>query len=142
MKKSFVEPAFRVPYLILVCLAKSSALSIGDSIFVMVKNAAKLAVYEDIMIRVKNHHRQATIRVEIACGAISQPSVQEARVSGGVIWHCGSIVLKHGAASLDDWRSKGSTKCVICVISKHEMVLPKNTMGVKIDVTPNVDKIV
>ena len=81
LKKSFVEPEFSVPYLILVCLAKSSALSIGDSIFVMVKKAAKLAVYEEIMISVKNHHIQLTIRVEIACGAISQPSIQEAGVS-------------------------------------------------------------
>lgn len=77
LKKSFVEPEFSVPYLILVCFAKSSALSIGDSIFVMVKKAAKLAVYEEIMIRVKNHHIQLTIRVEIAWGAISQPSVQD-----------------------------------------------------------------
>ena len=74
LKKSLVEPEFSVPYLIAVCLARSSALSIGDSILSTVKKAAKLAVYEEIMMSVKNHHKQATIRVDIACGAISQPS--------------------------------------------------------------------
>jgi len=45
---------------------KSSADSIGDSILSTVRKAAKLAVYEDIMMRVKNHHIPATIRVDIA----------------------------------------------------------------------------
>lgn len=31
-----------------------------------VKNAAKLAVYEEIMMRVKNHHKAATVRVDVA----------------------------------------------------------------------------
>ena len=36
------------------------------SILAAVKKAAKFAVYEEIMIRVKNHHIPATIRVEMA----------------------------------------------------------------------------
>lgn len=39
----------------------------------MVRKAAKLAVYEEIIIRVKNHQQPATIRVDTARGAISQP---------------------------------------------------------------------
>ena len=74
LKKSLVEPEFSVPYLISVCFARSSAPSMGDSILSTVKKAAKLAVYEDIMMSVKNHHIQLTILVDIACGAISQPS--------------------------------------------------------------------
>jgi hypothetical protein len=65
-KNAAVDPPLRAPYLILVCLARSSALSIGESILSTVKKAAKLAVYDDIMIRVKNHHIPATMRVETA----------------------------------------------------------------------------
>jgi hypothetical protein len=40
-----------------------------------VRNAAKLAVYEDIMISVKNHHMPATILVETAlCSTNEQES--------------------------------------------------------------------
>lgn len=66
LKKSRVEPDSTVPYLILVCLAKSSADEIGESIRSTVRKAAKLAVYEEIMISVKNHHNPATIRVDVA----------------------------------------------------------------------------
>ena len=45
---------------------KSSADSMGDSILSTVRKAARLAVYEEIIMRVKNHHIPATIRVEIA----------------------------------------------------------------------------
>lgn len=38
----------------------------GESILSTVKKAAKLAVYEDIIIKVKNHHMPATIRVDTA----------------------------------------------------------------------------
>ena len=48
-----------------VCLAKSSADSIGETILSIVKNAAKLAVYELIKIRVKNHQTLVTNRPEI-----------------------------------------------------------------------------
>ena len=37
----------------------------GDSIRVTVRNAAKFAVYEEIIIKVKNHHIPATILVDI-----------------------------------------------------------------------------
>ena len=71
--------------MILVCLARSSAEFTGDDIFDAVKKAAtnidliatcnggimvyipaKFAVYEETMMRVKNHHMPATILVEIA----------------------------------------------------------------------------
>ena len=64
LKNARVDPDSRHPYLILVCLAKSSADSIGDSILSTVRKAARLAVYELIMIRVKNHHIAAIILVE------------------------------------------------------------------------------
>ena len=44
LKKALVEPDSRQPYLILVCLARSSADSIGDSILSTVRKAARLAV--------------------------------------------------------------------------------------------------
>ena len=66
LKKAAVDPPLSAPYFIFVCLARSSALSIGESIRSTVKKAAKFAVYEDIMISVKNHHMPATIRVDTA----------------------------------------------------------------------------
>lgn len=68
LKNAAVEPPRSAPYLILVCFARSSALSMGESMRSTVRNAAKLAVYEEIMMRVKNHHIPATIRVETALG--------------------------------------------------------------------------
>ena len=68
LKKAAVLPPLRAPYLIFVCFARSSALSIGESILSTVRNAAKLAVYEEIMIKVKNHHMPATMRVDTALG--------------------------------------------------------------------------
>ena len=65
-KNDVVDPDPTHPYLILVCLAKSSALEMGESIRLTVRKAAKLAVYEEIMIKVKNHHNPATIRVDVA----------------------------------------------------------------------------
>ena len=44
LKKEAVEPPLKAPYLILVCLAKSSALSMGESIRSTVRKAARLAV--------------------------------------------------------------------------------------------------
>lgn len=72
LKKAAVLPPFKAPYFILVCLARSSALSMGESMRSTVKKAAKLAVYEEIMISVKNHHMPATIRVERALKAIAR----------------------------------------------------------------------
>lgn len=66
LKNAAVEPPFNAPYLILVCFARSSALSIGESIRSTVRNAARLAVYDEIMIKVKNHHIPATILVDTA----------------------------------------------------------------------------
>ena len=61
-KKSLVEPALRVPYWISRCLTRSSAPSIGVSMRSMVRNAARLAVYDEMMMRVKNHQALPTIR--------------------------------------------------------------------------------
>lgn len=74
LKKVMVEPSLTAPYSILVCLAKSSAESIGESILSTVRKAAKLAVYEEIMINVKNHHIPPTILVERALGISSDPA--------------------------------------------------------------------
>ena len=60
LKKPAVDPVATHPYLILVCLAKSSAELMGLSILSMVRKAARLAVYEEIIIRVKNHQKLAT----------------------------------------------------------------------------------
>ena len=51
-----------MPYLISVWLARSSAEAIGVTRRSMVRNAAKLAVYVEIMIRTKNHHTVPIIR--------------------------------------------------------------------------------
>jgi hypothetical protein len=66
-KKVMVEPARNVPYSIDDCSARSSALSIGVIIRSTVRNAARLAVYEEMIINVKNHQIAPTIRVEAAC---------------------------------------------------------------------------
>lgn len=44
LKKVMVEPSLTAPYSILVCLAKSSAESMGESILSTVRKAARLAV--------------------------------------------------------------------------------------------------
>lgn len=68
-----VAPSWTAPYSILVCFAKSSAESMGDSMRSTVRKAAKLAVYEEMMISVKNHHIPPTILVERALGISSEP---------------------------------------------------------------------
>ena len=65
LKNSCVVPSTTLPYLISVCLARSSADSIGDCMRSAVKNAARLAVYDDIRMRVKNHQTLPTIRPDI-----------------------------------------------------------------------------
>jgi hypothetical protein len=47
--------------------------AMGESSLSMVRKAARLAVYEEIMIRVKNHQKLATVRVDTARGRKSQP---------------------------------------------------------------------
>ena len=64
LKKSNEEPVAKVPYLISVCLARSSAPSIGICICSIVRKAAKLAVYDEIMINTKNHQTVPIIRPE------------------------------------------------------------------------------
>lgn len=54
LKNVIVEPACNVPYAISDCSAKSSVDSIGVDILSTVRNAAKLAVYEETMTRLKN----------------------------------------------------------------------------------------
>ena len=71
MKKALVEPQQYVPYLIFVCLARSAAELTGVPILAAVKNAAKLAVYDEIIIRVKNHQIPATILVDTALNKIN-----------------------------------------------------------------------
>lgn len=77
LKKVMVAPSSTTPYRILVCLARSSAESMGDSILSTVRKAAKLAVYEEMMMRVKNHQMPPTIRVDRALGMSSEPGVRE-----------------------------------------------------------------
>lgn len=55
MKKVMVLPPWMVPYSMLVWSAKSSGDSMGTSILWTVRKAAKLAVYEEIIIKVKAH---------------------------------------------------------------------------------------
>lgn len=65
-KKACVDPPAIHPYFILFCWARSLALVMVSSIRFTVRKAARLAVYEEIIMRVKNHHIPATMRVEMA----------------------------------------------------------------------------
>ena len=56
-KKVMVEPPCMVPYSMAVWSARSSTDSMGTSILCTVRKAARLAVYEEMMIRVKAHLR-------------------------------------------------------------------------------------
>ncbi len=73
LKKFCVEPPFCEPYLISVCLLRSSALLMGDCMRWTVRKAVKLAVYEEIMMRVKKAQATAIMRTLAALGAISVP---------------------------------------------------------------------
>lgn len=66
LKNCNVLPPNTAPYLILFCLAKSSALLILSSIRSLVRKAAKLAVYDEMTISAKNHHKPVVKRVDIA----------------------------------------------------------------------------
>lgn len=67
-----------VPYFTSVCAAKSS----GELMFVTmrstVRKAAKLAVYDEIRISVKNHQTEPTMRPLIERGEMSQPCCMKA----------------------------------------------------------------
>lgn len=65
LKNEQVAPPLTQPYLMVVCLARSSALSMVGPMRSIVRNAAKLAVYEAHMIKEKNHHMPAIILVDI-----------------------------------------------------------------------------
>ena len=73
LKKFIVEPPSKTPYLISVCLAKSSADSMGLSKVSTVKKAAKLAVYEAIIISVKKYHIPHKSLLDNEIGATSEP---------------------------------------------------------------------
>ena len=66
LKKVMVEPLSRVPYVISVCSASSAAFSMGVIMRSTVRKAAKLAVYDEMMISVKNHQMPPTILVLVA----------------------------------------------------------------------------
>ena len=59
--------------MISVCFDNVSTSSIGVVKRLDVRKAARLAVYEDIIIRAKNHQTQVTIRVLHAIGFMSIP---------------------------------------------------------------------
>lgn len=61
-----MEPPDNVPYAISVWSAKSAAFSIGVIMRSTVRKAAKFAVYEEIIIKVKNHQMPPTMRVDVA----------------------------------------------------------------------------
>lgn len=66
LKNVIVDPPFSVPYCMLFCAAKSAALCMGNIVRSTVRNAAKLAVYEERIMRVKNHQIPPTMRVDVA----------------------------------------------------------------------------
>ena len=66
LKKRNVAPRRFAPYFILPSkLARSSADLIGFTMVSTTRKAARLAVYDDTMMRQKNHHDAAIIRVDI-----------------------------------------------------------------------------
>lgn len=80
-KKSHVEPWYNVPYCTSVCAARSSGELIGVTIRSTVKNAAKLAVYDEINMSVKNHQTEPTIRPDNERGVKSQPCCIKADIA-------------------------------------------------------------
>lgn len=65
LKNCSDDPPSWMPYWIFVCLTRSSAESIGVNMFSIVRKAAKFAVYEEMMISVKNHQQLPTILPDI-----------------------------------------------------------------------------
>lgn len=63
-----VELPSNVPNWMERCAANSSTELIGVVIRSIVNNAAKLAVYDDIKMNVKNHQTALTIRPDIVFG--------------------------------------------------------------------------
>jgi len=75
LKKSLVEPSISVPYLISLCMPRSSALLMGESILFTVRKAARLAVYDETITSVNAYQALATNLLEPALGAMSEPIV-------------------------------------------------------------------
>lgn len=73
LKNAAVDPSRLAPYLMTFWFAKSSTDLMGEDMLSMVRKAAKLAVYEETMMSVKNHQMPATMRVDTAVGAMSEP---------------------------------------------------------------------
>lgn len=69
----------------------------GDSIRSTVRKAARLAVYEEMMISVKNHQMPPTILVERALGMSSEPNENQGEKMNPVhktVWsYCKNPVL-------------------------------------------------
>lgn len=63
-------------------MARSSAESMGDSILSTVRKAARFAVYDEMIIKVKNHQIPPTILVDRALGISSDP-VEDSTVERG-----------------------------------------------------------
>lgn len=68
LKNSIVEPVAIVPYCTSRCDTKSSTELIGVAIRSIVNSAAKLAVYDETRMNVKNHQTALTMRPDIECG--------------------------------------------------------------------------
>lgn len=73
-----MEPCSRVPYCTSVCMARSSGELIGVTIRSTVRKAARLAVYEEMSIRVKKNHEAAAIRPDTDLGDRSHPCCMKA----------------------------------------------------------------
>lgn len=61
------------PYCTLVCAARSLASWIRSLARLSVRKAARLAVYDEIMMSTKNHHMPATMRVDAALRQAGKP---------------------------------------------------------------------
>merc|ERR1719336_732791 len=77
-KKPAVDPPATAPYLISFWLARSSAELMGLSSVSTVRKAARLAVYEEIMISAKKNHIPAANLTHRAMGATSEPCCMSA----------------------------------------------------------------
>lgn len=65
-----VVPPFVHPYLTLCWLGKSLSSLIVSSIPSLARKAARLAVYDEIMMRVKNHHMPSNKHSHITCVSV------------------------------------------------------------------------
>lgn len=78
LKKSQVEPCSNVPYCTSVCMAKSSGELIGVTMRSTVRNAARLAVYDEMRMSVKKNQEAAAMRPDMERGDRSQPCCMNA----------------------------------------------------------------